>query len=344
MRCSGRSRVPAHPLALARFGLQALRSADRYARDGVRRRDGTRALFARNRRARHAAARSPADGRRRSRLWARCARRRVGHSAWRGAGDDRRAGRAPSVAWRRRRQPARASTNIDSCRPPRVVLCDLSPRPLLRIAGHRFPARIAGKLERYRYGMGAFKVDWALDVADPVDAPTTAARAAPCTSAARSRRLPRRARGMGGTHRRAAVRAAVASRPLFDPTRAPDGQARRVGLLPRARAVGRSTCSIAIEAQIERFAPGFRDCVLARAVMTPGRHRSAQRELRRRRHRGRRERPAAVLHAADMAHVFDAGAAGCIICSASTPPGVGVHGMCGYHAAKRALRECRSAS
>ncbi len=65
-----------------------------------------------------------------------------------------------------RSSPVRQSTSIDELPPARAILCDLSPKPLLRIAGHRLPARYRRKLERYRYGMGVFKVDWALDGAD----------------------------------------------------------------------------------------------------------------------------------------------------------------------------------
>jgi len=226
--------------------------------------------------------------------------------------------------------------SLEALPPARAVLCDLSPRPLLRIAGERLPPWYRHKLEQYRYGMGVFKADWALDA--PIPWRDTDCRAAATVH-------------IGGTaaeiarSERDAWEGRVTDRPfvlltqpsLFDPARAPEGRhtawaychvphASDADMLPR------------IEAQIERFAPGFRDRVLARSVMRPA-------DL---------ERHNANLVGGDIAAgVTDLGqlftrptwrtyatpAKGLYICSASTPPGVGVHGMCGYHAAQLALRE-----
>ena len=226
--------------------------------------------------------------------------------------------------------------SIDALPPARAVLCDLSPKPLLRIAGHKFPAGYRAALERYRYGMGVFKMDWALSA--PI--PWTAAA---CRRAGTIH--------VGGTleeiaaSERAAWEGRIADRPfvlltqptLFDPSRAPAGRhiAWAYCHVPHA-----STAAMAdrIEQQIERFAPGFRDGILARAVTTP-----AGIEARN-----------ANLVGGDIAagvtdlrqfftrptrHTYSTPVEGLYLCSASTRPGVGVHGMCGYYAAQRALRE-----
>jgi len=227
-------------------------------------------------------------------------------------------------------------TGIDKLPPARAVLCDLSPRPLLRIAGDMLPAAYRRQLERYRYGMGVFKVDWALSAPIPW-------RAGACRRAGTVH--------IGGTlseiaaSETAAWEGRLAERPfvllsqptLFDPSRAPVGQHVAWGYchVPRA-----STADMLdrVERQVERFAPGFRDCILARSTLTP-----ADIEAR---------NPNLVggdiaAGVTDIRQFFtrptwrnySTPVKGLYICSASTPPGVGVHGMCGYYAAKRALKE-----
>jgi phytoene dehydrogenase-like protein len=229
-------------------------------------------------------------------------------------------------------------TALDELPPARAVLCDLSPRPFLRIAGERLPSGYRRSLERYRYGMGVFKVDWALDRPIPWRAPDCR-RAATVHVCGTLEELARSEHD--------AWRGVISERPfvllvqptLFDASRAPAGKhtawaychvpsGSTADMLPR------------IEAQIERFAPGFRDCILARAVMRPS-------DI---------EAHNANLVAGDIgAGVVDLGqfftrptwrtystpTRGLYICSASTPPGVGVHGMCGYFAAQRALADAR---
>lgn len=229
-----------------------------------------------------------------------------------------------------------AISSVDDLPGARAVLCDLSPRPLLRIAGHRFPPWYRRKLEQYRYGLAAFKVDWALDAPIPWRDP----------ACARSGTVH-----LGGTFEEIAFaeRETCAGRhperpfvilaqpTLFDPSRAPAGRhtawaychvpnGSTFDMLPR------------IEAQIERFAPGFRERVLSRAVTTPA-------DLE-------RINPNLVggdiaAGATDWRQLFarptwrwySTPARGIYICSSSTPPGAGVHGMCGYFAARRALNE-----
>jgi phytoene dehydrogenase-like protein len=229
-------------------------------------------------------------------------------------------------------------TSLDELPPARAVMCDLSPRPFLGVAGHRLPPAYRRSLERYRYGMGVFKVDWALDGPIPW-------RAAACARAGTVHvcgTLDELARS-----EQDAWTGVVAERPfvllvqptLFDSSRAPAGKhtawaychvpaGSTIDMLPR------------IEAQIERFAPGFRDRILARSVMTPA-------DI---------EAHNANLVAGDIGsgvvdlrqfftrptwRTYSTPVRGLYLCSAATPPGVGVHGMCGYFAAQRAIADAR---
>jgi phytoene dehydrogenase-like protein len=226
--------------------------------------------------------------------------------------------------------------SIDELTPARAVLCDLSPRPLLRIAGHRLPARYREKLERYRYGMGVFKIDWALSA--PVPWKAEACRRAGTVH-------------LGGTldeiaaSETSAWTGRVADRPfvlfsqptIFDPSRAPAGKHVAWGYC-HVPAASTADMLDRVEQQVERFAPGFRDCVLARSVLTP-----ADIEARNANFVG----GDIASGVADLRQFFtrptwrnySTPVKGLYLCSASTPPGVGVHGMCGYYAAKRALQD-----
>jgi len=227
-------------------------------------------------------------------------------------------------------------TSLDELPRARAVLCDLSPRPFLKIAGARLPASYRRSLERYRYGMGVFKVDWALDGPIPW-------KAAECGRASTVH--------LGGTlaelelSEQQAWSGTAPDRPfvlltqptLFDPSRAPAGKhtvwtychvpgGSTVDMLPR------------IEAQIERFAPGFRDRILARSVMSPAGIEG---------HNANYVGGDIGAGIADVPQFFtrptwrmySTPVSGLYLCSAATPPGVGVHGMCGYFAAQRALAD-----
>jgi phytoene dehydrogenase-like protein len=226
--------------------------------------------------------------------------------------------------------------SVDDLPRARAILCDLSPKPLLRIAGHRFPDRYRRALERYRYGMGAFKVDWALDAPVPW-------RSEECRQAGTVH--------LGGTieeiaaSERDAGQGRISDRPfvllsqptLFDPSRAPEGRHTAWAYCHVPHGADTDMLS-RIERQIERFAPGFRDRVLARSVLGP-----ADFE----RHNANLVGGDIGAGASDLGQLFtrptwrtySTPARGLYLCSASTPPGVGVHGMCGFFAAQRALSE-----
>jgi len=229
-------------------------------------------------------------------------------------------------------------TTLDELASCRIVLCDLTPRQLLNIAGDRLSPYYRQSLQRYRYGMGAFKMDWALSGPVPW-------KAAPCARAATVH--------LGGTldeialSERLAWRGEHAEKPfvlavqpsLFDSSRAPAGRHTLWAYchVPNGSAFDMSD---RIEAQIERFAPGFRDLVIARSVMAPP-------DLERRNANlvgGDINGGAAILQQLffrPTVRLYKTSAKGLYICSSSTPPGGGVHGMCGYFAARQALKKLR---
>lgn len=218
-----------------------------------------------------------------------------------------------------------------------LVLLDLTPSQVLTVAGHRFTAGYRKSLENYRYGPGVFKVDWALSGPIPW-------RAAQCLRAATVH--------VGGTLDEIAAAerelwqgrhperpfVLVAQQSLFDPSRAPEGKqtgwaychvpsGSRVDMVER------------IEQQIERFAPGFRDLILARqvrdcAALESYNHNFVGGDI----NGGLQDLRQIVARPVAGAHPYATSDPRIFICSSSTPPGGGVHGMCGYHAARLAAK------
>jgi phytoene dehydrogenase-like protein len=218
-----------------------------------------------------------------------------------------------------------------------AVLLDVTPRQLVALAGDRLPSLYRRRLERYRYGPGVFKLDWALDGAIPWRAEECARAAtvhlgATLDEIAASERAPWR----GATAERPYV--LLAQQTLFDPSRAPEGKhtAWAYCHVPNGSTedmTGR------IEAQVERFAPGFRDRILVRSARGP-----AEVEAHDANYVGGDINGGAAilsqLFTRPVARVspYTTPLPGVFICSSSTPPGGGVHGMCGAHAAAAALR------
>lgn len=228
---------------------------------------------------------------------------------------------------------------LEQVPPARAVLLDVTPRQLLRLAGQALPVSYRRRLEGYRYGPGVFKLDYAL--ARPI--PWQAAACARAGTVHLGGSLAEVAAG-----ERAVAEGKVPERPfvllaqpsLFDPTRAPAG---RHTAWAYCHVPNGSDLDITerIENQIERFAPGFRDCILARRAMNCG-------ELERRNANlvgGDINGGAADLWQLAARPVLSptpwrTPVPGLYLCSAATPPGGGVHGMCGWHAAEAALRDC----
>lgn len=219
-----------------------------------------------------------------------------------------------------------------------AVLFDITPRQLLEIAGHKFSTLYRWQLQRYRYGMGVFKVDWALD--DPTPFVAEACRTAGTLHLGNT--FAEIAEGEDMTSRgRHADKPFVlfAQQSLLDPSRAPEGKhtAWAYCHVPAHSSVDMTD---RIEAQVERFAPGFRDRILARHVFTP-----ADIETYNPNYIGGDINGGV----SDIGQIFTRPALrwspyrtsvkGLYICSSSTPPGGGVHGMCGVRAADRALKD-----
>jgi phytoene dehydrogenase-like protein len=228
--------------------------------------------------------------------------------------------------------------DLDELPPRRVTLLDTSPRGVLELAGERLPARRRRELERFRYGPGVFKVDWALD--GPV--PWTAE---PCRRTVTVHVCGTSEEVAGSESEVAAGRAParpyciVVQPGVVDPSRAPAGKQTLWAYchVPNGSPVDMTD---AIESQIERFAPGFRELVLARVTQSP-----AEVERRNVNYVGGDIGGGAVtarqtLFRPSIAwNPYRTGLPGVYLCSASTPPGGGVHGMCGVHAARTALSD-----
>lgn len=226
--------------------------------------------------------------------------------------------------------------SLDQLPASRAVLCDVTPRQFLRLAGDKVRGLYARRLRRYRYGPGVFKMDWALNAPVPW-------RARECNDAGTIH--------VGGTldeiaaSERDAWEGRDSERPYvlvvqpsrFDASRAPGGKHTLWAYchVPNGSSVDMTE---RIERQIERYAPGFRDCIIARSVRFPAdmeRHNenlvggdigggagNLSQFL---------ARPVLSLrpYATAVDNVY--------LCSSSTPPGIGVHGMCGHYAARAAL-------
>jgi phytoene dehydrogenase-like protein len=332
----GPLRWSAHPLSLARFGMHAVRSAESIIRSRFRG-ERARALFA-----------------------GLCAHsmlplQKAGTTAF----GLILAGAGHAVSWPFPKGGAQRITDalsrhlqslggelvtdspvdsLDQLPPARALLFDVTPRQLLRIAGERLPAGYRKKLHRYRYGVAAFKVDWALERPIPWRAPE-------CLQAGTVH--------LGGTFEDilASEEAAWTGRPaqrpfvllaqptLFDTTRAPAGKhtAWAYCHVPHGSSFDMLE---RIEQQLERFAPGFRQLILARSVMSPAALEQHNPNVVGGDINGGVQdldqmflRPTRQLYATPAPGLF--------ICSSSTPPGGGVHGMCGYFAAQAALRYLR---
>jgi phytoene dehydrogenase-like protein len=220
---------------------------------------------------------------------------------------------------------------------PRAVLLDVTPRALLALAGDRLPPRYRRRLERYRYGPGVFKLDWALDGPIPWRAEECAhAATVHLGSTLEEIAASEAAPGRGEIAERPYV--LLAQQSLFDATRAPAGQhtAWAYCHVPNGSTVDMTA---RIEQQVERFAPGFRERILARSALGP-----AALERRNANYVGGDINGGAAtlsqLLTRPVARVspYTTPLPGVFLCSSSTPPGGGVHGMCGYHAARAALR------
>jgi len=231
--------------------------------------------------------------------------------------------------------PVRSIADLPAAR---AVLLDISPAQFLQIAGDRLTGGYRGALQRFRKAPGVFKIDYALDAPVPWLEPAccragtvhvcgTAGEVARCERTVADGRIPDRPFVL------------VAQHSLFDSSRAPAGK-HTLWTYCHIPFGSMFDMTSRIEDQIERFAPGFRERILARHVMGPGRLEEWNPNL-----------AGGDISGGDMAFCqllarpvlsatpYRTPLPGIYLCSASTPPGGGVHGMCGYHAARIAFAD-----
>jgi phytoene dehydrogenase-like protein len=357
--------IPRHPFRMARFGLQALQPATKLAKSYFRT-ERARALFA------GLAAHSllPLES------WGTSAIAIIlaaqAHLAgWPIAkGGSQKIADALASYFRSLGGDILANTRVRSVKdlpPAQVILCDLSPRGLLQIVGDTFPPSYIRALENYKYGAAAFKIDWALRGPIPWKNPDCA-KAGTIHLGGTLDEIADSERALCTTQLHSRPYVLLSQPTLFDPSRIfPSGKRKveesreparmpappsevEVGFKPQSNTafqIAWAYCHIpannstdmtgAIESQIERFAPGFQKLILARSTKSPAQLESENANLIGGNITGGANtlrqlflRPTLGTYSTPLKHV--------LLCSASTPPGGGVHGMCGYHAAVRALK------
>jgi phytoene dehydrogenase-like protein len=227
---------------------------------------------------------------------------------------------------------------LDSLPKYDATLCDVTPFQLVRLATSRLSTRYTLRLAKYRYGPAAFKVDYALRCPIPWKALECLRAATVHLGGSAEEIADSEATMRGGRHSERPF-VLLAQPSLFDPTRAPADKhtAWAYCHVPNG---SQYDMLETLEAQIERFAPGFRECVLARRVFSPA---------------GLQKMDANLIGGDILGGAMDmkqslfrptwrqyaTSARDIYLCSSSTPPGGGVHGMCGYHAARLALSRMR---
>jgi phytoene dehydrogenase-like protein len=328
-------RLPRHPISLARFGLRSIRSAQGLA-ESLFKEPVARGLFAGV--AAHAMLalnRSPTAG---FGLILALLAHAVGWPAARGGSQKI----ADALASRLRSLGGQIEVGIPvsgltDLPPHRVALFDVAPRRLIDIAGDNLPHRYVRALRRYRYGPGVFKIDWALD--GPV--PWTARECARAGTVHLGATLEEIAESEADVSKGRIPRkpyVLCAQQSMFDQTRAPEGK-HTFWAYCHVPHGSDADMTNAIEDQIERFAPGFRDLIIGRHAMSAadvekynpnyvgGDINGGVQDLRQ-----HFARPVARLvpYATPNPAIY--------MCSSSTPPGGGVHGLCGYFCARVALR------
>ncbi|MEA1784849.1 NAD(P)/FAD-dependent oxidoreductase [Arenibacter sp. GZD96] len=228
--------------------------------------------------------------------------------------------------------------SLDQLPPAKAILFDVTPKQLLEIAGHTFSALYQWQLNRFRYGMGVFKIDWALDGLVPFKA-EVCNKAGTIHLGGTFEEIVHSEREIGKGNHVEKPFVLFAQQSRFDATRAPKGKhtAWAYCHVPNGSKEDKTTI---IENQIERFAPGFKDLILAKHTMN-----TREMQVYNPNYIGGDINGGVI----DIGQLFTRPALrsspyrtsqkGLYLCSSSTPPGGGVHGMCGYHAAERAIKD-----
>jgi phytoene dehydrogenase-like protein len=224
--------------------------------------------------------------------------------------------------------------SLDALSGYQLVLCDITPRQLLAIGSEKLSESYKRQLRKYRYGPGAFKVDYVLNAPIPWKAPECARAATVHLGGSFDEIAASEKAVRNGEHPERPF-VLLVQPTLFDASRAPAGKhtAWAYCHVPNGSSVDMLS---RVEDQIERFAPGFREIVLARHVLSPTALELMDANL------VGGDIAGGVIDLRQMLfrptrRLYETSARGVYLCSSSTPPGGGVHGMCGFHAAKRAL-------
>jgi phytoene dehydrogenase-like protein len=232
----------------------------------------------------------------------------------------------------------RMVTSLSELPSSAAILFDTAPKQLLQIAGHSLSNIYKWQLQRFRYGCGVYKIDWALADKIPFKAPVCGEAATVHIGNTIEEITAYESAVSQGRHPDTPF-VLLAQQSVFDESRAPKGKHTGWGYCHVPNGSNRDMTDI-IEKQIERFAPGFRERILARHVIN-----SADMELYNPNYVGGDIAGGAMsldqlfTRPALRWSPYRTSTKGMYLCSSSTPPGGGVHGMCGYHAARKALTD-----
>ncbi len=229
-------------------------------------------------------------------------------------------------------------TSLQQLPASKIVLLDVTPEQMLSIAGEQFSALYKWQLQKYKYGAGIFKIDWALS--QPVPFTNNKCRKATTVHIGGSLQEIYNSEEMVSKKHVPENPFVLFVQPgVVDISRAPEGKQTAWAYchVPNGSI---TDMTVAIEKQVERFAPGFRDCILARHVMDTKEVEAYNSNYI----GGDINGGAATISQLFTRPVlrlspYRTSAKGIYVCSSSTPPGGGVHGICGYYAARRALKD-----
>jgi phytoene dehydrogenase-like protein len=229
-------------------------------------------------------------------------------------------------------------TSLQQLPSAHAVLFDITPKQLLQIGGHKFSPIYKWQLERYRYGDGVFKIDWALDAPIPFAANDCRKAGTVHIGGTLEEIVASEKAPANGQHSDKPY-VLLAQQSLLDASRAPEGKHTAWAYCHVPNGSTKDMTAIIVN-QIERFAPGFKETILAKHTFN-----TAQMQEYNPNYIGGDINGGII----DIGQLFTrpalrwspykTSAKGLYICSSSTPPGGGVHGMCGYYAAKRVLKD-----
>jgi len=230
--------------------------------------------------------------------------------------------------------------SLDDLPSSKLVLCDITPQQLLNIADHKLPDRYKRQLKKFKYGPATFKMDFALDGPIPWQA-REIARAGTVHIGNTIEEISASEQAIAEGRVTEKPYVLLAQHTLFDPSRAPQGKHTVWAYchVPNGSSIDMSA---AIESQIERFAPGFKSLILARSITSPTKLQEDNANYIGGDINGGALIPSQLFMRPTARPIpYATPVKGLYFCSSSTPPGSGVHGMCGYYAAQVAIKGWR---